>query len=32
MKDGEFYGADNSLLAEIVGRLGLADVAEFALL
>ena len=31
MMDGEFDNADNNLLSEIVGRLGLADVAEFGL-
>ncbi len=31
MADGEFDEADNELLSEIVGRLGLADVAEFGL-
>ncbi len=31
MMDGEFDDADNNLLSEIVGRLGLADVAEFGL-
>lgn len=31
MMDGEFNDADNNLLSEIVGRLGLADVAEFGL-
>ncbi len=29
--DGEFDDAHNNLLSEIVGRLGLADVAEFGL-
>ncbi len=31
MMGGEFDDADNNLLLEIVGRLGLADVAEFGL-
>jgi hypothetical protein len=31
MMEGEFADADNDLLSEIVGRLGLADVAEFGL-
>ncbi len=31
MMAGEFDDADNNLLSEIVGRLGLADVAEFGL-
>ncbi len=31
MMDGEFDDADNNLLSEIVGRLDLADVAEFGL-
>jgi len=31
MMHGEFDNADNNLLSEIVGRLGLADVAEFGL-
>lgn len=31
MTDGEFDDADNNLLSEIVGRLRLADVAEFGL-
>jgi len=31
LMDGEFDEADNNLLGEVVGRLGLADVAEFGL-
>ena len=31
MMEGEFDLADSDLLSEIVGRLGLADVAEFGL-
>ena len=31
MMDGDFDEADTELLADIVGRLGLADVAEFGL-
>jgi hypothetical protein len=31
MMDGDFDHADVDLLTEIVGRLGLADVAEFGL-
>ena len=31
MMDAEFAPADGELLADIVGRLGLADVAEFGL-
>jgi hypothetical protein len=31
MMDAEFAEADAELLADIVGRLGLADVAEFGL-
>lgn len=31
MMDGEFEPADAELLADIIGRLGLADVAEFEL-
>jgi hypothetical protein len=31
MKDAEFDEADTELLADIIGRLGLADVAEFGL-
>ena len=31
MMEGEFDRADSDLLSEIVGRLGLADVAEFGL-
>lgn len=31
MMEAEFDRADNDLLSEIVGRLGLADVAEFGL-
>ena len=31
MMDGEFGDGQNDLLSEIVGRLGLADVAEFGL-
>lgn len=29
--EGEFHDVDHSLLSETVGRLGLADVAEFGL-
>jgi hypothetical protein len=31
MMDGEFEPAEAELLADIIGRLGLADVAEFGL-
>ena len=31
MMDGDFDEADIDLLADVVGRLGLADVAEFGL-
>jgi hypothetical protein len=31
MKDAEFDEPDTELLADIIGRLGLADVAEFGL-
>lgn len=31
MMDADFHKADSDLLSEIVGRLGLADVAEFGL-
>jgi hypothetical protein len=31
MMNGEFDEADGDLLTDIVGRLGLADVAEFGL-
>lgn len=31
MMNGEFGDADHDLLADVVGRLGLADVAEFGL-
>ncbi len=31
MMDADFNEADTNLLADIVGRLGLADVAEFGL-
>jgi hypothetical protein len=31
MKDAEFDDPDTELLADIIGRLGLADVAEFGL-
>ncbi|CAN5649176.1 hypothetical protein BH20VER1_BH20VER1_15650 [soil metagenome] len=31
LMDGEFDDSDHGLLSDIVGRLGLADVAEFGL-
>lgn len=31
MMDGDFADAETDVLAEIIGRLGLADVAEFGL-
>ena len=31
MMDAEFKEADTEVLSEIIGRLGLADVAEFGL-